>query len=100
MMLDAAQKPTTQESQAVGTMSGTLNMIMDSNFAIAEGKSARSAGSGSMTMTITFKAPSSGGKSGASKAPPAGSKNAVSAANVPKPVTMAVKIQVGNNLVE
>jgi hypothetical protein len=100
MMLDAAQKPTMQESQAVGTMSGTLNMIMDSNFAITEGKSARSAGSGSMAMTITFKTPTPGGKSGASKAPPAGSKSGASAANVPAPVKLDIKIQVGNNLVE
>jgi hypothetical protein len=100
MMLDAAQRPTTLDSKAVGIMSGTLNMIMDSNFAIAEGKSARSAGSGSMTMTITFRAPSPGGKSDASKAPPAGGKSGASPPAVPKPVTMAVKIQVGNNLVE
>ncbi len=83
IMMDAAQQPTQKANLAAMTVSGTVKITTDSNFAISEGKTVRSASAGGATMIIT---PRKGTPM------PAGPNGA------PQTMTMAIKMAVGNNL--
>ena len=92
--LTADSRTTTDPKRAAQSVTGTLRMEFDSNFAMAEGKVVRSGGSGSAVVDLT---PVS-----ATKRPAKSSKSKTGKTVPPPPMMPRVTIQlrVGNNLIE
>lgn len=101
LMLDSAVQPTTDPKKAAMKGVGTLSMTVDTNFAIADGKMIRTAGSGLINMTMKptnapIQPPKKGPAPKTTKVPPK-SKPATEAANGLK---INLKMQMGSNLIE
>lgn len=55
MMMGQNLRPTKQAGQSIGTMSGTITMIVDNNIALDDGKLVRSSGQGGGTINLVPK---------------------------------------------
>ncbi len=93
LYLTSDSHTTTDPKRGAQTVSGTLNMIFDSNFALAEGKVVRSGGSGSALVNLT---PISRPARPAAKS---GKTRPVSASSS-APLRVTLQLRIGNNLIE